>query len=464
LPTAGQVFEFTVDRDWRIMTITDATAAWCGSVPSKLVGRDSRVALPPPQPTVAAAIEDAFEAGATTILEQASHFAPGRWVRIEVEPTEVGARFRFEDITSRVSADGTAHRSEKSGAYSIGVGPAEIAILDRRGVIVAANQTWRSAVAAQGIDVPSAGLGMAYADLCKAAIPGLDRDALQQRLEPLLTGRVSMFEATYKLDTPHGRELRQVHITPLQDKSANRFIAIHEDLTERAQILATLDETSDQLLHAQEEERRRIAIELHDSTSQHLTGLILGLLNLKRSLGDDRGAAERIDELAEVAQQASREVRVLSFLMNASGSQREGLKESVRRFVEGFGRRTGIEVTFQARGSIDAIGAVAQHAVFRVVQEALSNVYRHAHATAVSVKLVQEASVLTARISDNGQGFARAAEAPDDTPLLGVGIPGMRARIEQLGGSLQIAADPGGTTLAATLPFRTGRPRAPRRS
>jgi signal transduction histidine kinase len=162
-----------------------------------------------------------------------------------------------------------------------------------------------------------------------------------------------------------------------------------------------------------------------------------------------------------VAQQASREVRVLSFLMNAAGSQREGLKESARRFVEGFGRRTGLEVTFQARGSVDAISAVAQHAVFRVVQEALSNVYRHAHATAVSVAVVQEAGVLTARISDNGQGFEHAAEAPGDTPPLGVGIPGMRARIEQLGGSLQIAANARGTTLTATLPFR---PRAGRRS
>jgi signal transduction histidine kinase len=285
--TADQVFEFTLDRDWRIISITDAMAAWCGSVPNQLLGRDSREALPPVQQPVAVALEGAFEAGATTILEQASQLAPGRWVRIEIEPNEVGARFRLEDITARVSADRTAHRSERPGAYNIGVGPAEIAILDRRGVIVAANQTWRAAVASQGLDVPSAGLGMAYADLCKAAIPRLDRDALQQRLEPLLSGRVSMFEATYKLDTPHGRELRQVHITPLQDRSANRFIAIHEDLTERAQILATLDETSDQLLHAQEEERRRIAIELHDSTSQHLTGVILGLQNLKRSLGDD---------------------------------------------------------------------------------------------------------------------------------------------------------------------------------
>jgi hypothetical protein len=95
---------------------------------------------------------------------------------------------------------------------------------------------------------------MVYADVCKAALPELDKEAFQKRLDSLLSGRATIFEATYSLKTPRGRERRQVHITPLQEKGATRFVAIHEDLTERARILATLDETSDQLLHAQEQE------------------------------------------------------------------------------------------------------------------------------------------------------------------------------------------------------------------
>jgi len=453
-------FEFVIDRAWRIKSITEQAANWCGSVPESLIGRDTREVWAAPQRPVAEAVEAAFATGATTILEQPSVFALGRWVQVEIAPSGPDVRFRFVDITSRASREGQIQTHGNPRAYSLGGGSAEIVLLDRRGVIVAANSTWRAALAAHGINVPDAGHGMAYADVCKAAIAELDKEELQKRLEPLLSGRTARFEATFSLITPHGRELRQVQIAPLQDKGAARFAAIHEDLTERARILATLDETSDQLLHAQEQERQRIAIELHDSTSQHLAALVLGVHNLRRSVGESRAAQECIDELAELAQQAVRETRVLSFLMNASGREREGLKASVRRFVEGFGRRTGLEITFQSRGPVDAISAAAQHAVFRVVQEALSNVYRHARATRASVSVVNQAGVLTTRVSDNGLGFACAAQDGEgESAPLGVGIPGMRARIEQLGGALRIVGDRSGTTVTSTLPVPARRRR-----
>jgi two-component system, NarL family, sensor kinase len=176
------------------------------------------------------------------------------------------------------------------------------------------------------------------------------------------------------------------------------------------------------------------------------------LHNLQRSLGGHRAEQERIEELADLAQQAVRETRVLSFLMNASGSQREGLKVSARRVVEGFGRRTGLEAKFRAGGPIDAVSAAAQHAVFRVTQEALSNVYRHARASKASVTVVSQGGFLTARISDDGQRFAGSMEAAKVN--LRRWASGFRAcaRIDQLGGSLQIAAGRCGTTVTATLP------------
>jgi signal transduction histidine kinase len=286
--------------------------------------------------------------------------------------------------------------------------------------------------------------------VCKLAMPELDKAVFQGRLNELLLGRLARFEATYSLNTPHGRELKQVQIAPLQDGDTTRFAAIHEDLTERARILATLDETSDQLLHAQEQERRRIAVELHDSTSQHLAGLVLGLHNLRRRVSKNRGAQGLIDEMAELAQQAVRETRVLSYLMNADGVS-EGLEVSAQRFVDGFARRTGLVATFESDGPVNAVSAAAQHAVFRVIQEALSNVYRHARASKVAIKLVNQASVLMARISDNGKGFERTVGG-GEAALLGVGIPGMRARIEQLGGVLQISSNRGGTIVTATVP------------
>jgi len=181
--------------------------------------------------------------------------------------------------------------------------------------------------------------------------------------------------------------------------------------------------------------------------------MVLGLAQLRGDLGRDAAAQGRIDEIAELVQQTIRETRVLSYLMNDSGREREGLETSVRRFVEGFGRRAGLDATFEADGPVDSIGAAAQHAVFRVVQEALANVHRHARATKASVRLARREGSLIVRIADNGRGLR---QVEDGLPPLGVGIPGMRARIAQLGGDLQIVGTPSGTVVTATVPLRPG--------
>ena len=145
--------------------------------------------------------------------------------------------------------------------------------------------------------------------------------------------------------------------------------------------------------------------------------------------------------------------------MNAAGDEAGDLQTSVRRFVEGFGRRTGLDATFRADGALDAVGAAARHTLFRVTQEALSNVYRHARATKVSVSLVSRPRAIRVRIRDDGRGIDGAAGdiIAGEQPL-GVGIPGMRARVEQLGGSLDIRNGARGAVVTATIPLRAARP------
>jgi signal transduction histidine kinase len=448
-------FEFTLDRHWRIVTITPMAAEWAGAQVADLLGRDTREIWSPPPQSVLDAVEAALERGATSSLTQPSLLVPGRWLKLDIGPAPEGVRFRFDDVTSQLMAEHT--ETVEAGKYSLGVGPAEICILDRSGTIVSTNSAWRAGLAAHGAAVANGGQGMAYAKVAKAVIAGLDEVEFQKRLETLLSGRVSQFEATYSLTRPHGQELRQVQIGPLRDGDRVYFAAIHEDLTERARILATLHETSDQLLHAQERERQRIARELHDSTSQHLAGIVMGLGQLRREVGRKAVALKRIDEIGRLAQQAIHETRVLSYLMNASGHESEGLTESIRRFVDGFGRRTGLEASFETEGRADTTSAATQHAVFRVVQEALTNVYRHAGASKASVRLVTRAGILTVQISDDGRGVQRFEGSE---PPLGVGIPGMRARIEQLGGALRIVGDRSGTTVTATVPLRPNAARA----
>jgi two-component system, NarL family, sensor kinase len=437
-------FELALDRDWRIISITESAAAWAGSTVDDLIGRQCQDLNPAATRLLNGPIEAAFARGVTSTLEHASTHVPGRWVRIEVAPSKGGARVRFEDITAPDSADDVVGPAE---------GPAEIVLLDQQGVIVSANAAWRAGIVALGLELSNFGVGSRYVDAAKTIVPKTDKAAFGARLDALLSGEVSQLEATFSQDGADGKKRRQVHIAPQRIGETNYFLAIHEDLTERAKVLAELNYTSDQLLHAQEQERQRIAIELHDSMSQHLVGLLMGLAALSKRLDDDAAGRALTDEMLKLTMQAAQETRVLSYLMNASGKERENLDSSVQRFVEGFGRRAGLSVTFEAQGRVNRIGAATQHAIFRVVQEAMSNVYRHAHATKVSVKLVGREGLLTASIVDDGRDVERGAENGENAPPLGVGIPGMRARVEQLGGHLEVAFGAEGTTVVASVPL-----------
>ncbi|HEY1426714.1 MAG TPA: ATP-binding protein [Caulobacteraceae bacterium] len=446
-------FEFTLDHNWRILSITRSAAAWCGSAPEDLIGRNGREVNPAATELLGEAIQAALDEGKTSHIEHPSTHVPGRQVRIEVAPRGRAARVRFEDITAPPSV-------EELGGLGSALGAAEIVLLDRQGIIVAANASWRASVVAHGIEIADAGIGARYADVGKAAVKDLDADEFTGRLEALLSGRLEQIEDTFTIDSALGRELRQVRITPLRIGGHTYFTAIHEDLSERARILATLRETSDQLLHAQETERQRIAIELHDSMSQHLVGLGMGLAQLRRRMTQDQVAQALIEDMARLTQQAIRETRVMSYLMNASDDQRDGLEISLRRLVEGFGRRTGLVATFRARGDFEALGAEAQHAIFRVTQEALSNVHRHAGATRVTVNLAAEPDALSLRIADDGRGILTASGQGALESLMGVGISGMRARMEQLGGSLKLTGGARGAIVRAAVPLRRPRPHA----
>jgi signal transduction histidine kinase len=410
------------------------------------------------KPPLFNAIATAFEAHSASTVAFPSVLVPGRWAELQVDPTSEGAHVRFRDITSQVLAEQSPSSPDALRDPNIMSGPAEIVLLDKHGVIRSANAAWRASMAEHVIKFANDGVGARYVDVCKAALGGrFDEAAFQHGLDELLDGRVQQFGGSYGLEGPHGRELRHVDIAPLPMGRATFFIATHEDLTGRARVLASLNETSDQLLHAQESERQRIAIELHDTMSQHLVGLALGLGNLRKLVGEDLAAAqELIDELATLTRRAIRETRVLSYLMNASNQGRQSLKATVQRFVDGFGSRTGLKTAVEAEGLVDAAGAAVQHAVFRVIQEALTNVYRHARATKVAVSLVAREGMLTVRIADDGHGIQPARAEDEDEAPLGVGIPGMRSRMEQLGGTLDIksVSDAAGAVVTAKLPLR----------
>jgi signal transduction histidine kinase len=220
-----------------------------------------------------------------------------------------------------------------------------------------------------------------------------------------------------------------------------------------------VSELSGQLLALQEEERQRIARELHDSTAQHLVAANLGLSSLEAEVRQSPAGRKTLAEVERLLTEALRELRIFTYLLHPPNLARDGLQATLRDFAEGFAGRTGLVARIRIPEEVDDLSADLQRTILRVVQEALANVYRHAGASHVSVNARITSGRLVVRIRDNGHGMV-GRDRPDRPIRLGVGVAGMRARLEQFGGDLRIRMDRGGTCVIAVVPVN-GAGRAP---
>ena len=219
--------------------------------------------------------------------------------------------------------------------------------------------------------------------------------------------------------------------------------------------IATVDRLSgaeratflDGWMRAQEFERLRLGRELHDSTGQLLLALRLNIAQL-RVLDADSGRDGMLREIEEAASQIESQIRVFSFLHYPIELEGEGLSAALRAFVQGFGRRTGLKTSFVNRCTVTLRNGPAALALLRIAQEALTNVYRHASAIAVAVKLQQSTDQVELIVRDNGAGFP-----PDGCKLTGVGLQGMRHRAELQGGRLSVRQLKRGTQVKAQIPL-----------
>ena len=212
-------------------------------------------------------------------------------------------------------------------------------------------------------------------------------------------------------------------------------------------------ELSGQLLSLQEEERRRIARELHDLTVQHLVATHLGLARLDTQIAQDAaGAFVTCQEISCEVQLALTELRIFTYLLHPPDLVSDGLASTLRHFATGFGRRSELQVNLRIPDLVDEAPPAFQLAILRVVQEALANIHRHAGASRVDIRARRVGSQLFIRISDDGQGIGGGG-LQERAPL-GVGIPGMRARLRQFNGDLRIATGKWGTAVLAFVPLQ----------
>jgi PAS domain S-box-containing protein len=250
-----------------------------------------------------------------------------------------------------------------------------------------------------------------------------------------------------------------VVITALRDQMGNLrgFAKVTRDITERKQAEELRARLTRQVMTAQDEERRRIARELHDETGQSLTGLLVGLRTIERS-ETIAEAAELAQQLREVAAQSLADVRRLARGLHPGILDDLGLCAAVTRYVEDFTRLHRVVVDVRTGLDVDRLPLLVQTTVYRVLQEALTNVARHAAAGSASVRLAREGTTVELVVQDDGAGIKRQRGVGRGRPTnrRGLGLEGMRERVALLGGSIRVESKPGvGTTITARIPLQS---------
>lgn len=271
------------------------------------------------------------------------------------------------------------------------------------------------------------------------------------------------------------RQNMETTIVPVADFGAGnavRLIGSHRvvrsDAFENATGATDDAHTGFSLVSIQEDIQQRIASDLHDSTCQHLIAASLGLMRIRLNLGDPVGAERLCDEIDASIDEAIREIRAFAYLLHPQNLTIDGLKATIEQYAGGFAARTSLRVATRIVSDVDRLPHETQSSLLRVIQEALTNVFRHAKATEVKIVVVATDSHFRLTISDNGRGlWADHAKQGARAISIGVGIPAMRARLEQIGGSLDISSDPAtlrsGTVLCAVFPHGLATNRRSRR-
>ena len=234
---------------------------------------------------------------------------------------------------------------------------------------------------------------------------------------------------------------------------AEAVASLRKEISEHERTEQTLRELSLRLLRTQDEERRRIARELHDSTGQKLAALAMNLSVIGKSAETlDARARKTLTESLALLDQSAREIRTLSYLLHPPLLDERGLAAAVRWFADGFTQRSGVQVNLEAPADSQRLPEEIEIALFRIVQEGLTNIHRHSGSSTATIRLVVDQSHVQLEVLDAGKGLPKPRSNGYVAPL-GVGITGMRERVKQLGGQMKIESGSRGTTVSVTLPL-----------
>ena len=325
----------------------------------------------------------------------------------------------------------------------------EIAILDAQGKVVVANRRWRQRSSVPAVTNAADGEDeMVSLDFLAADPPILE--AIRAKVGALLTGDLSEAEYDVRPRASGNAKRYHLHMAAVDSRAARYVILVLDDVTETYALHRDKRLLTDQLMRSEERERGRIAREMHDSTVQDLVAIGLNLKRL-RHLADDAVAQEVLTEVRTILTRTQEDVRTLSYLLHPPLLEEGGLVLALASLIQGLSSRMRISVEFDTDVSTERLPPEIEMALYRVAQEALINVHKHAAASQAVVHFNLQDGQLVLEVEDNGVGISPQHAYHIGT---GVGIQGMRARLAQLGGALTLSTLKHGTRIKAVVPLR----------
>jgi PAS domain S-box-containing protein len=246
----------------------------------------------------------------------------------------------------------------------------------------------------------------------------------------------------------------EISLSPLETEEGIVVTSAIRDISERKRAEEALRTLSGQLLRSQDEERRRIARELHDSSGQILAALSMNLALLECESGKIAPRpAKTIKESLGLVKELSNQLRTISHLLHPPLLDEVGLSSALRLFLEGFEQRSKIKVTLEIPRQFERLPQELETAIFRVVQECLTNIHRHSGSRVAAIRVAREGNEVKVEVRDQGKGMPTGPNRVSRAhKSMGVGIQGMHERITQLGGRFEIRSGKKGTMVVASVP------------
>jgi two-component system NarL family sensor kinase len=446
-----------VDRDYRYLMANRAYLKFRGAQREQFIGRQAHEVVSP----------QIFE---TVIKPKLEECFQNHIVKFEMTYTypHLGERTLFisylpisgpsgvervasvaQDITERKRANELIYQERDRAQRYLDIADVILLALDLEGRITMIN---RKGCATLGWEEGQL-LGRDWIDTC---LPTRIRRELRASFRSLLDGEAAYIENPVVTSSGEERMIGWRN-SILRDREERVIgtLSSGEDITDRKRLEFALRHLSGRLLQAQDDERRKVASELHDGVGMYVTGLSLALGKIRGFLNEKDSEHQKVvAECRDLIHAAAEEIRAISYHLHPPTIEEMGLVSALEWLVRGFSSRSGIIISLQLATDLGRLKAETELTLFRVTQEALNNVYRHSGSSTAAVRLFRESQSVVLEIADQGQGMQPLAVG--STPEFTVGLSGMRERVQDVGGMFSIESVAGeGCTVRAALPLRS---------